>query len=126
MNFFKLFTIVAVISLTSCATVFSGTKGTITVNDGTPSKAQIYMNGNLMGEAPLSFQIPKKSFGKQSTIEIRAVGYKPTIITIDKRVQAGFIVLDLLTGLVELVVDFGTGAIYTPDPKTIKYTLEKI
>lgn len=120
-------TVIATVFLfSSCATIFSGTKAKITVEDGSPSKAQVFQNGNLIGETPLSFQIPKKSFGKESTIEIRAEGYKPVFVKIDKRVQAGFIVLDIFTGLLTLVVDFATGAIYTPDPKTVKYSLEKL
>jgi len=86
--------------MTSCATVFSGSKAKITVNDGIPPKADVYMNGKYMGQTPLNFDINKKSFGKDSEIEVRAEGYKPTKITIEKKAQAGFIVLDVLTGLV--------------------------
>lgn len=121
-----LIALMATMLLSGCATIFSGTKAKITVKDGTPSKAKVYRNGVYMGETPTSFKIPKKAFGEKSEIEIRAEGYKPLLIQIDKRVQAGFIVLDILTGIVELVVDFATGAIYTPDPKTIRYNLERL
>lgn len=116
----------AVLILSGCATIFSGTRAKVTVKDGNPASAKVFMNGNFIGNAPVTFKIPKKSFGKSSTIEIKADGYKPMTITIDKRVQAGFIILDLFTGVVELVVDFATGAIYKPDPGIVKYQLEKI
>lgn len=120
------FTAILISVLSGCATIFSGTQTKVSVAQGNPSKAQVFLNGNFIGETPTVFKIPKKSFGGASKIEIKAEGYKPLIVTIDKRVQAGFIVLDLLTGLVELVVDFADGAIYTADPKTVKYVLEKL
>lgn len=118
--------LMAIICLSSCATIFSGTKSKVSVLDGNPSRASVYVNGNFVGETPTSFKIPKKSFGKSSQIEIRAQGYKPVTVTIEKRIQAGYIILDLLTGVVELIVDFATGAIYTADPKKIQYKLEKL
>lgn len=112
--------------LPGCATIFSGTQAKISVADGDPSHAKIFLNGNFLGETPTSFKIPKKSFGKETTLEIRADGYKTVFVKIDKRVQAGWVVVDVLTGLVAVVVDFATGAIYKADPDRVEYRLEKL
>lgn len=121
-----LFTGAICLLLSSCATVFSGTKAKIQVLEGIPPKAEVYMNNNFVGQTPLNFTIPKKAFGKEVQIEIRAEGYRPVTINIDKKAQAGFIVLDVLSGLVWLVVDIADGALYKPVNDKIQYKLEKL
>lgn len=121
------FMLLSTILFPGCATLFSGTTAKVKVADGNPPKAKVYMNGNYLGETPLNFKIPKKSFGKDSEIEIKADGYKPLTVTIEKTVNGGYIVLDVLfTGCLGLLIDFGTGAAYDPSPSTVKYNLEKL
>lgn len=118
--------LLTIILLPGCATIFSGTQAKINVADGNPAHAQVYMNGNYLGETPFEVKIPKKSFGKNTQLEIRADGYKPVMITVEKRVNGGLIFLDIVgTSLIGMFIDFATGAIYSPSPKTVKYRLEK-
>lgn len=111
-------------SLVGCATIF-GSKSYLEVVEGTPPKAEIYMNGIYLGQTPLNFEIPDKAFGQDSKIEIKAKGYKPLSVTIEKKAKVKFVILDILSAATGLIVDCATGALYEPSNKIINYVLEK-
>ncbi|MBK0383556.1 PEGA domain-containing protein [Pedobacter sp. SD-b] len=113
------------LTLQSCATIFTGNKTGVKIPDGTPSGAKVFVNGKLEGITPKRVQIPKNALKQGAKITIKAEGYKPTDITINRKVQIGMAVLDVVTGGVWLIVDFVTGNIYTATPDKVKYELEK-
>jgi hypothetical protein len=107
--------------LSSCATLFKGTTEEIRLNSD-PQRAQVFINGTFMGETPISFKLECK---KTYIIEFRKEGYNPRTYNITNHVGAGWIILDVLTGLVGVIVDATTGAWYSLDQKNVDAVLEK-
>lgn len=109
------------IYFTSCATIFKGTSEEVNFNSD-PQRAKIWVNGNRLGETPITLKLESK---KNYTIEFRKDGFKPVTKTITNHVGAGWIILDVLCGLVPVIVDAATGAWYSLDQKNVNAVLEK-
>jgi hypothetical protein len=107
--------------LSSCATLFKGTSEEVRFGSE-PQKAEVWINGTKMGETPLTLKLESK---KTYDIEFKKEGFKPVIRRIINHVGAGWIVLDVLAGLVPVIVDAATGAWYSLDQKNVDAVLEK-
>jgi hypothetical protein len=122
------------ILFSGCATIFSGSKANINVReadrpkDSNPVKAKIFVNGNYMGDAPAKISISKSQLKPKLNpyLEIRAEGYKTIKVQLSRKAQAGWLILDIITGLDGLVVDWITGNINTANPKQVRFVLEKL
>ncbi len=109
------------IYLSSCALLFKGTKQEVSFRSD-PQRAEVHVNGILMGETPLTLKLVTK---KTYAIEFKIDGYKPKSVQINNKVGAGWVVLDIVLGLVPVVIDAATGAWYSLDQKNIDAVLEK-
>lgn len=90
---------------TGCATVFKGSNQTVNFSsDQTDTK--VYINGQYMGKAPL--ELPLNS-SKTYTVEFKKEGYENKTVVLNTTLGAGWVVLDVLGGLVPIVVDAATG-----------------
>jgi len=114
--------VVFVLSLSGCAAIFKGNSSKVDTNS-TPKGAQVYVDGNLMGETPIRLKLESK---RTYAIEFRMEGYKSKTFNITNHVGAGWIILDVLAGLVGVIVDAATGAWYELDQKNINVILEKL
>ena len=112
------------IMITSCATILTGSGGKIHVKDGSPPRAQVFLNGNLIGSAPCNVKL-KSKVSKVSNIEIKADGFESAVIQTNRKIMPGYIIADIIFCLVGLPIDFVTGCIYRPLPKHINYSLQK-
>lgn len=77
-----LFSIVAALVLSSCATVLTGTYNKVSFNSN-PEGAKIYKDGVEMCVTPCTVPI-RKQYNK-TNIEFKLDGYKTRIITLNKR-----------------------------------------
>ena len=107
--------------LSNCATLFKGTNEEVRFGSE-PQKAEVWINGAKIGETPISLKLESK---KTYQIEFRKEGYRPVTRTITNHVGAGWIILDVLAGLVPVIVDAATGAWYSLDQKNVDAVLEK-
>jgi hypothetical protein len=105
----------------SCATIFKGNSSKINFNSN-PQGAQIYVNGNYMGDTPILLKLESK---QTYNIEFKKEGYKTKAFNITNHVGVGWIVLDVIFGLVPVVVDAATGSWYELDQKIVNALLEK-
>jgi hypothetical protein len=105
----------------SCATLLKGTNQLVTFGSD-PQNAEVWVNGAKLGETPLSIMLETK---KTYTIEFKKEGFRPTTKTITNHVGAGWIVLDVICGLVPVIVDASTGAWYSLDQKNVDAVLER-
>lgn len=121
MNKIHLWLIACLITFSSCATILSGTKQKISVKDGTPAGADVFFKGTYIGAAPVKVKVPNGA--KDSYINIQKEGYETQTIQLTRKARAGYIVLDVLCGLLPLAVDVADGAIYKQYPKRINYKL---
>ena len=105
----------------SCATLFKGTSSRVDFSSD-PQGAKIYANGNYMGDTPIRLKLESK---RTYNIEFRKEGYQTKTFNITNHVGAGWVVLDILAGLVPVIIDAATGAWYELDQKTVNAILEK-
>ena len=105
----------------SCALMFKGTSEEVAFQSS-PDRAQVYVEGKLMGETPLAIKLESK---KSYTIVFKAEGYKDQSYHIKNKIGAGWIILDILGGLVPVIIDAATGAWYSLDQKNINAVLQK-
>ena len=95
-------------SLTSCAAIFKGDSRTVALNSE-PMGAQVYINGVNRGSTPVRLDLVSK---KNYTVEFRKDGYENQVVALDNKLGVGWIVLDVLGGLVPVIIDAATGSWY--------------
>jgi hypothetical protein len=112
--------IVIIYLVTGCATLFKGASENVDFSSD-PSGADVYVNGSLRGKTPINLKLESK---KTYTIEFKKDGYEPRTYTITNHVGAGWIILDILGGLIPVIVDAATGAWYELDQDAVNAVLE--
>ena len=121
----KIISITLVISLflliSSCATIFKGPSNNVDLNSN-PQGAEVYVNGNYRGDTPIKLKLESK---QTYTLEFKKEGYKTKTITITNHVGVGWIVLDVICGLIPVIIDAVTGSWYELDQKNVNAVLDK-
>ena len=125
-KFYKIglfFSFIAVASLifSSCATIFKGSTDDVNFSSD-PSGAKVYVNGMLLGTTPVQLELKSKN---SYTIEFKKEGYETKTVVLNNSVGAGWIVLDVLFGLVPIIVDAATGNWYELDQEHVNGVLEE-
>lgn len=118
--------IVFVLAMNSCATIFGGKRNTIQVKMGSPENAMVYLDGELIGEAPFKIRIEKRRIQEGSLIEIKKDGYETKQFEVNRKPHVGYVILDILGGVVPMLVDVANGNIYRPHTHKIEYELDPI
>lgn len=118
-KFYFVLIVVALICLTSCATVFSGSKDEITVISE-PEGADVIVNGVKIATTPAVLQLEKND---SHMLTVSLDGYESQSFNVSKKLGAGWLVLDILTGGVAIIVDAVTGNWNNLSPDNIAVTL---
>jgi len=117
---FKIAIVSLFLILTGCASIFRGTTQSIDISSS-PSRAKIYVNGENRGQTPQTIIIDR---GADNRIRLMLDGFEPYEITLTKDLSVFYAVIDLFTfPVVNLVIDFVTGAIYTQLPENLDAVL---
>ncbi|MDO5615125.1 MAG: PEGA domain-containing protein [Cruoricaptor ignavus] len=122
MRIFKLSSalLIGAISLTSCATIFTGTSDAITFNSS-PEGAKVYEAGIEKCTTPCTFKVNRSL--SQKTVEIRKDGYENKVIGLDSKFN-GVSILNLF-GLLGWGIDAATGSLKKYDTKVYQIKLEE-
>jgi hypothetical protein len=104
-----------------CATLFGPQKQNVYASSS-PEGADIYVNGVRMGVTPYTLVLKPN---QQYTVEFKKAGYKTIGRTINSKVGAGWVILDVLGGLIPVVVDAATGSWKKLDQEAVDAQLEK-
>jgi len=94
-----------VVLAAGCASIIKGSKTTMTYNSN-PVGAEVYVNGNYLGKTP--FQMQMKT-NQSYTFEFRKEGHVSQTYVVNHYVGAGWVILDVLLGLLPVIVDAATG-----------------
>lgn len=123
MNKFLSTAIVALmtLSMTSCATILTGTKDSITFNS-TPEGATVMHKGVEKCTTPCTVEVPRV-LGKQ-TVNIQKDGYDTTELKLEKNFNPVTLVNILLGGVIGFGVDLGTGSFLKYDQKSYTVPLK--
>jgi hypothetical protein len=103
-----------------CATLFNQEEKEVGFSSD-PEGAKVYINGSFHGETPVNVQLKKD---KEYTVEFRKEGYQTKTAYITNKVGAGWIILDVLGGLIPIVIDAATGEWYELETDYVKVVLE--
>jgi hypothetical protein len=107
--------------VTSCATLFTGTKQTIQINSQPPG-AKVQVDGIDKGKTPLAVDLKKGNTGQ--TITLKADGYETKSFQPETTFN-GVSALNLLN-LLFWGIDAATGALWKYDPKFYDITLDPV
>jgi hypothetical protein len=92
-------------TVSSCATLFGKKTHALAVSSD-PRGAEVYVNGFKRGVTPIELNLKAD---KSYTIEYRKEGFESVTRVVNTKVSAGWIVLDVLGGLIPIIVDAATG-----------------
>lgn len=115
--------LIACLLAVGCGAIFNGTRQTVLATSS-PAGAQIKAEpGALQFTTPASISLERKN---EYVLTFSKEGYSPATFQIQKSLNAGVLVLDVLfTGLVGVIVDAATGAWYKLAPESATVVLEK-
>lgn len=111
---------VAALLTASCGTIFHGSRVNVSLRS-TP-ECTVTVDG-------MEYQTPtiiKLKRGSSHQVTFDKPGYKSKTVLIDNELLVGTLIADIfLAGIIGVVVDFATGAIYTLEPKQISAKLKE-
>tara|TARA_B100001142_G_scaffold317569_1_gene358683 strand:+ start:637 stop:1005 length:369 start_codon:yes stop_codon:yes gene_type:complete len=113
--------LIVVFTFQNCATLLAPKKSTIAVTSE-PRGADVIVNGYKMGVTPVELSLDND---KDYTIEYRKEGYEKVVKMVGTKTSAGWIILDVLFGLVPVIVDAATGDWKKLDTDQVNVMLEK-
>ena len=108
--------IIASLLLSSCALVFKGEESSVNF-DTKPAGAEVLINGVSYGTTPVDVKLKSDTTYK---VTLRQGDQEHTVM-LTNNIGTLWIVLDVLTGLVPLIVDAATGAWYNLEPGQVYY-----
>lgn len=106
------------LSLFGCATIFRGTKETVTV-ESTPPGSEAHIGNRTPAATPTQFEIERNG---STDVTVTKSGYEDHHGQVKKQMNAGFLVLDIVGCLalcVPVLVDALTGAWYDVDSRYV-------
>jgi hypothetical protein len=111
---------VIIVFMTSCATIFTGTKQTVQINS-TPSGAMVLIDGIDHGTTPAAIKLRKNYYGQ--TITLKSDGYETKILQpkMEYNVVSGFNLFNILG----FGIDAATGALWKYAPTSYEIELIK-
>lgn len=117
---FKVAIVIFTITITSCATLFSGTKDRIYFTTNMPG-ARVLIDGVEICKTPCNENITRKV--GESQIEFKLEGYETKVINLSK----SFNVVSILNfgNLIGWGIDIATGAVFKYDKKAYDIELSK-
>lgn len=125
-NYFPILAVVclfaAVCFTSSCATIFLGTTAKITVDSKDVHSASITADGEVYRDVKLPARIKVKRGKEASTIVAESNNLIGTAI-VEKKLEAGNILLGVLGGIPGIIVDACTGAFFYPEKNYYVITL---
>jgi hypothetical protein len=107
--------------INGCATLFAPSTYPLAISSD-PREADVYVNGFKMGVTPVELSLkPDKSY----SIEFRKEGFQTITRVVNTKVGAGWVVLDVLGGIIPVLIDASTGAWHQLDQDAVNAALEK-
>ena len=114
-NTFKILPLAFLLFLQSCATIISGSRQNIQFNSN-PANAIVFINEVEVGKTPFEKNLKRN---QEYNVMIELEGYEPYETKLTKKFNEWYIGNIIFGGLIGLVVDPITGAIYKLTPKEL-------
>lgn len=104
----SLFVVLVALAIAGCGALFNSGPEQVTFTSQ-PDGADVFVNGNRRGTTPLTIPLAKN---QDYVVTFRKAGHQEVVTTINKKVGATWVVLDVLGGLIPVVIDAATGSWY--------------
>jgi hypothetical protein len=104
--------IAAIFSLSSCATIFSGTKDRIVINT-TPPGADVYIDGEMKGKSGQDIVL-KRKYVNSREVNLRKTGFEDLNFKIDQKITGEYYLNIPFNLCLFCLVDIATGAALKP------------
>ncbi len=105
----------------SCATIISGSRQNVKFSSN-PSSASIFIDEVEVGKTPFEIKLARKS---EHSVMIKLEGYQTYETKLTKKFNAWYIGNILFGGLIGIIIDPITGAIYNLSPEQINAQMNK-
>jgi hypothetical protein len=102
----SLLALLIVLTSSGCAAIL-GTKQKDFNLRSDPGGADVYLNGNRLGATPLRVKLSNQA---THVFVFRRQGFREATCTLNRGTDAGWVILDVLTGLVPIVIDAATNS----------------
>ncbi|TNF29286.1 MAG: PEGA domain-containing protein [Deltaproteobacteria bacterium] len=102
---------------TGCATLTNDTHDVVRITSDPPG-ATVDVDGQLRGRTPLELRL---AANRPYEVRVAAEGYPEATRVVDSSIGAGYIVADILLGLVPVVIDLATGTLWDLDPTDMHF-----
>ncbi len=106
--------------LSSCASIVSGSTQEVKFSSN-PSGAIVWVDGVNLGLTPVTSKLKRNK--KSQKVKIELEGYKTQEIVLERKLNGWFFGNILLGGIIGIVVDASTGAMYSLSPKELEVEL---
>jgi hypothetical protein len=106
---------------TNCATIVSGSKQNVNFSSN-PSSATIFIDEVEVGKTPFEIKLARKS---EHSIMIKLEGYQTYETKLTKKFNAWYIGNILFGGLIGIIIDPITGAMYNLSPDQVNAQMNK-
>jgi uncharacterized protein YceK len=107
--------------LSGCATIISGSRQTVKFNSN-PDNATVYIDEVEVGKTPYETKLSRK---REYAVMIKLNGFLPYETKLTKKFNAWYIGNIAIGGIIGLIIDPITGAIYNLTPKEINAQLQQ-
>lgn len=108
-----------VLVLAGCGALFNSGPASV-IFTSSPNESEVWINGNRMGVTPVSLQLQKS---QNHTVVFRKAGYSDQTYDLARKISVGYVILDVLGGVVPVIVDAVTGSWYTLSTNSVNVTL---
>jgi hypothetical protein len=106
---------------TNCATILSDSHQRI-ILESSPPDANVYINGEYYGRTPL-MAVLSKSFSY--SVIFTKYGYYNSNLHINRNIDATWLILDIVGGIIPIAIDAVTENWYTLDPTLLQSELQR-
>jgi hypothetical protein len=114
--------IVSILSLTGCATLFTGTSDDININSN-PSGAEIKIDGITVGKTPAVLTVKRPGFSDKEVV-LKLDGYEKRTFILKKSIN--IVAILNLSNIIGWAIDIVTGSIYKYEPRAYEMELETL
>lgn len=110
-------------ALAGCGTIFNGTRQNVSARSAPDGASVAVEPGGHQFTTPASFSLSRKHEYK---LTFTKEGYTPASVMVENPMNAGILILDILSGLIGIVVDASTGGWYNLKPSESEAVLTKV
>lgn len=108
--------------VSGCATILKGSTENLFIST-MPAGAKVTINGTNSGLTPLAKELPTN---RTYNITLEKEGYKKAQLTVYSKIEGGWVVIDVICGVLPLAVDAITENWYSLETNEIDVELEEI